>query len=181
VLVNRVCNSQCNVVVLTLQDNAKENGESKADEQVGLMEEDEVAEQMQAQDFMQPQAEQPELQVPEDLNLDNDAMDQVAAGADDEYDAEADATEQDMHQADEPANTADAGVLLHMINCTSCSSISPRAGLERMSCTCFHSNAYPTLLLAELPSPWLSSSRRLSAVCRGSSAAWRYGEAGRWR
>ena len=64
------------------------------------MEEAEVAEQMEAQDFLHPQAEQPELQVPEDLNLDNDAMDQDGGA-----DAEADAAEQDTQEAEDEDTT----------------------------------------------------------------------------
>lgn len=91
-----------------MQDDA--DGKSEAEEQPGLMEDNDVAEQMEAQDFMQPQAEQPELQVPEDLNLDNDAMDQENA---DGADAGADGAEQEMQEVEEePAAGA-----LHELEC----------------------------------------------------------------
>lgn len=89
-----------------MQDNA--NDKTEAEDQPGLMEENEVAEQMEAQDFLQPQAEQPELEVPEDLNLDNEAMDQED-GDGEAADTEADASEQNIPEEEDPSTAPDLG------------------------------------------------------------------------
>lgn len=117
------------------------------------MEEAEVGEQMEAQDFLQPQAEQPELQVPEDLNLDDDAMDQDGGA-----DAEADAAEQDTHEAEDEATANDLGA--HPAACST--TIRGRLRIE------FGRNS----ILYELP--WLSNACKVWATALGNRCSRRH-------
>lgn len=91
---------------------AQKDAECGEDQQEGAMDEGDIAEQMAADDFLQPQAQQQELEVPEDLNLDGDALDGEADDDVQNADAQAEADEEE-----EPAvMDAGAALLLHLAN-----------------------------------------------------------------
>jgi hypothetical protein len=59
----------------TMQDAKDQDTGAGEEQQEGEIDQADVAEQMDADDFLQPQAQQPELQFPEDLDLDGAALD----------------------------------------------------------------------------------------------------------
>lgn len=101
------CLGVSRVELVALQDNGKNKTEEQL--QAGLIEDDDVAEQMEAQDFTQPQAQQPELQLPEDINLSDDAMEEDTDG--DDPAAEPASQEMQQEEEDEPSTAADPGAV----------------------------------------------------------------------
>lgn len=96
----------------SVQDKEAQKDKGREDQNDGAMDEGDVAEQMAADDFLQPQAQQPELEVPEDLNLDGDALDGEEAEDVPNADAQAEADD----EVEPVLMDVGAAPVLHLVN-----------------------------------------------------------------